>query len=123
MNNVLKAITLKHLTSVKYTAAFQFGCKKCGLYFNCEDHLQTHKEQSTCNADMIWPINSNTASGLRSISKSEYEKQIAAGVVSTTSLLSVVARLTSSSTSSSNVSLNNKNSSKSVIVKDISSSR
>ena len=47
------AVTLQHLISEKKSSTFPHACKKCGICFTQEDHLELHKEQSSCNPKVI----------------------------------------------------------------------
>lgn len=43
------AVTLLHVVSEKKSASFPHSCKKCGVYFTRDEHLDLHKEFSSCN--------------------------------------------------------------------------
>lgn len=44
------AVTLMHLVSDNPDEkGFDYGCKKCKLYFTSQDHLEAHQTFSSCN--------------------------------------------------------------------------
>lgn len=63
------AITLRHLVHPRHTAAFHFGCKKCGLHFSTAEHLASHEDHSSCNENMVWPPTVNP--GCRCVTREE----------------------------------------------------
>lgn len=61
------AVTLRHLSHRKRSHSFPHGCSKCDTWFTTEDHLMSHKSQSSCNPDMVWPHDANEKAGLRCV--------------------------------------------------------
>jgi hypothetical protein len=44
----MNAVTLQHLFAKQQSEQFSFGCKLCGIYFTCQEHLDAHNTQTTC---------------------------------------------------------------------------
>jgi transcription elongation factor Elf1 len=44
----MNAVTLQHLFAKQQSEQFSFGCKICGIYFTCQEHLDAHNTQTTC---------------------------------------------------------------------------
>jgi len=69
------AVTLKHIFHHKKTAAFLHGCEKCHVWFGTEEHLASHKVDSSCNPNKPPYVDSAVARTLAEAQKEENNRK------------------------------------------------
>lgn len=69
------AVTLKHVFHHKKTAAFPHGCEKCHVWFGTEEHLASHKVDSSCNPNKPPCVDSVVARALAEAQKEENNRK------------------------------------------------